>query len=32
LYASNGKDFAEAARNEAINLNTEINTCRTKYF
>jgi orotidine-5'-phosphate decarboxylase len=32
LYASNGKDFAEAARSEALKLNNEINFFRNKYF
>lgn len=32
LYASNGKDFADAARNEATKLRDEINFVRNKYF
>jgi orotidine-5'-phosphate decarboxylase len=32
LYASNGKNFAEAARVEAIRLRGEINSMRKKYF
>ncbi len=32
LYASNGKDFAEAARSEALKLNNEINFFRNKFF
>ncbi len=32
LYASSGKDFAEAARSEALKLNNEINFFRDKYF
>lgn len=32
LYASNGKDFSEAARSEALKLNNEINFFRTKYY
>ncbi len=32
LYASNGKDFADAARSEALKLNNEINFFRSKYF
>jgi orotidine-5'-phosphate decarboxylase len=32
LYASNGKDFADAARSEALKLNNEINFFRDKFF
>lgn len=32
LYATSEKDFAEAARNEAIRLRDEINSLRKKYF
>ncbi len=32
LYASNGKDFAGAARSEAMKLNNEINFFRDKYY
>lgn len=32
LYASSGKDFADAARSEAVKLNNEINFFRDKYF
>ncbi|NUN69224.1 MAG: orotidine-5'-phosphate decarboxylase [Bacteroidetes bacterium] len=32
LYASPGKDFAAAARSEAVKLNNEINFFRDKYF
>jgi orotidine-5'-phosphate decarboxylase len=30
LYASNGKDFAQAARNVAEKLRNQINECRSK--
>lgn len=32
LYASNKRDFADAARTEAMHLSLEINTLRKKYF
>ncbi len=32
LYASSGKDFADAARNEAMKLRDEINSTRKRYF
>lgn len=32
LYASNGKDFADTARSEALKLNNEINFFRAKFF
>lgn len=32
IYASSGKDFAGAARSEALKLNNEINFFRDKYF
>jgi len=32
LYASNSKDFADAARSEALKLNNEINFFRDKFF
>ena len=32
LYASSGKDFTDAARNEAMKLRDEINSTRNKYF
>lgn len=32
IYASNGKDFADAARSEALKLTNEINFFRNKFF
>lgn len=32
LYASNGKDFADAARSEAMELRDEVNLFRNKYY